>query len=57
MTLKDTAHRQESKQVDEKQHHPVTKQLCKVVHYMVECKDVAGKECKHVECQTMSETK
>ena len=47
-TVKDTAHRQKSKEVDEEQHQTVAKQLCKEVHYMVEYKDVAGKECKHV---------
>jgi hypothetical protein len=57
-TMEDTAQRPDSKQVDNEQHHPVAKLLCREVHYMVECKDVTGKECKHVlmedwlECET-----
>ena len=47
-TMEDTAHRPDSKQVDNEQNHPVAKLLCREVHYMVECKDVAGKECKHL---------
>ena len=46
-TMRDTAHRQECKQVVEKQHHPVTRQVCEEVHYMVKCRDMAGQECKH----------
>ena len=47
-TVEDTAHREESKQVDEKQHHLVAMHVCKDVHYMVECRDVAGQEYKYV---------
>ena len=46
-TVKDTAHKQESKQVDEEQYHPVAKQVCKEVHYVVRYRDMAGQECTH----------
>ena len=39
-TVRDTAHRQECKQVDEEQHHPVTWQVCEEVNYMVKCSDM-----------------
>ena len=41
-TVRDTALRQECKQVDEEQHHPVTRQVCEEFHYMVKCRDMAS---------------
>ena len=41
----------ECKQMDEEQCHPVTKQVCKKVHYTVRCRDVATKKCGHVHRQ------